>query len=201
MSTCSCVATYRTSACRLLNPSINSIASITNLTTNTAQTELDSHADTCALGLNFIILHYTGRVCDVSPYNVQAYEPQRNIPIVTASTAYTDQETGEVFIIVINEALWFGDSLSNSLINPNQLRFAKVHVQDNPFNSAPLAIATDYLTIQLLTKGTNIYFTTTAPLQQELDKYSHVHLTLDTKWDPHSVRLSATRSAEAAIHI
>jgi hypothetical protein len=140
-------------------------------------------------------------VCDVSPYNAQAYEPQRNIPIVTAATAYTDQNTGEVFIIVINEALWFGDSLSNSLINPNQLRFAGVHVQDNPFDSAPLAIATADLTIPLLTQGTTIYFSTNAPSQHELDKYPHVHLTLDSEWDPHSVRLSATRSAEAAIHI
>jgi hypothetical protein len=102
---------------------------------------------------------------------------------------------------VINKALWFGDSLSNSLINPNQLQFAVVQVQDNPFNSAPPAIATDYLTIPQLTQGTNISFTTTAPLQQELDKYPHVHLTLDTEWDPHSVRLSATRSEEAEIHI
>ncbi len=116
----------------------------------------------------------------MSPYNAQAYEPQRTIPIVTAATAYTDQETGKVFIIVINKALWFGDSLSNSLINPNQLQFAGVHVQGNPFDSAPLAIATNYLTIPLLTQGTNIYFTTTAPSQQELDKYPHVHLTLDT---------------------
>jgi hypothetical protein len=140
-------------------------------------------------------------VCDVAPYNAQAYEPQRNIPIVTAATAYTDQETGEVFIIVINEALWFGESLTNSLLNPNQLRYAGIHVQDNPFDSAPLAIATEDVTIPLLTKGTNIYFETTAPSQQELDKYSHIHLTLDTEWDPHSVCLSAIRIAEAETNI
>jgi hypothetical protein len=29
--------------------------------------EMDTHADTCVLGPNFIILHYTGRECDVSP--------------------------------------------------------------------------------------------------------------------------------------
>jgi len=57
------------------------------------------------------------------------------------------------------------------------------------------------LTIPLLTQGTTIYFSTNAPSQHELDKYPHVHLTLDSEWDPHSVRLSATRSAEAAIHI
>ena len=128
MSTNTCVAAYRTSARRLETTSLKTIASITNVTTNTARNELDSHADTCALGSNFIILHYTGRVCDVAPYNSQAYEPQRNIPIVTAATAYTNQETGEVSIIVINEALWFGENLTNSLINPNQLRYTGVKV-------------------------------------------------------------------------
>jgi hypothetical protein len=29
--------------------------------------EMDTHADTCGLGPNFIILHYTGQECDVSP--------------------------------------------------------------------------------------------------------------------------------------
>jgi hypothetical protein len=184
MSTSTCVAAYHTSARRLETTSMKTIASITNVTTNTARNELDSHADTCALGSNFIILHYTGRVCDVAPYNSQAYEPQRNIPIVTAATAYTNKETGEVSIIVINEALWFGENLNN------------------PFNSTPMAITTDDLTIPLLAQGTNIYFETTAPYQHELDKYPHIHFTLDTEWDPHSVCLvAALRTAEAEMDI
>ena len=30
--------------------------------------ELDSHADTIVAGSNCVIMHYTGRECDVSPY-------------------------------------------------------------------------------------------------------------------------------------
>jgi hypothetical protein len=30
--------------------------------------EMDTHADTCVLGPNFVIMHYTSRECDVSPY-------------------------------------------------------------------------------------------------------------------------------------
>jgi hypothetical protein len=33
--------------------------------------EFDSHADTRALGGNFVPLAYTGRVCDVPPYNAE----------------------------------------------------------------------------------------------------------------------------------
>jgi hypothetical protein len=43
--------------------------------------EMDTHADTCVLGPNFIVLHYTGRECDVSPYT-EVYENVKAVPIV-----------------------------------------------------------------------------------------------------------------------
>ena len=65
-----------------------------------------------------------------------------------------------------------------------------------------MAITTDDLTIPLvLAQGTNIYFETTAPSQHELDKYPHIHFTLDTELDPHSVCLTAMRTAEAEMDI
>jgi hypothetical protein len=63
--------------------------------------EMDSHADTCVLGRNFVVLSYTGRVCDVYPYS-ETYEAIKDVPIVTAATAVQDESTGEVFILVIN---------------------------------------------------------------------------------------------------
>ena len=128
------------------------LASATNTYSTTARNELDTHADTCALGSNFVPLHFSGRVCDVAPYNSNAYDPEKDIPIVTAATAYTNQATGEVTIIVINEALWFGDKLQHSLINPNQLRFAGLTVQDNPF-APDLSITHD----ELASKGGETY--------------------------------------------
>ena len=49
--------------------------------------ELDSHADTIVAGANCIIMHYTGNICDVSPYR-DDYEAAKGIPIVTAATAW-----------------------------------------------------------------------------------------------------------------
>jgi hypothetical protein len=83
--------------------------------------ELDSHADTCVLGINFVILEYSGRVCDVYPYS-QEYTAIKDVPIVRGATAVQCQETGETFILIINEGLWYGDKMDHSLINPNQLR-------------------------------------------------------------------------------
>ena len=82
--------------------------------------EMDTHADTCVLGINFVILEYSGRVCDVYPYS-QDYEAIKDIPIVRGATAVQDQDTGETYMLVINEGLWYGNRMHHSLINPNQL--------------------------------------------------------------------------------
>ena len=74
--------------------------------------EFDSHADTCALGCNFVPLSYTGRVCDVSPYNAEKGDCEKNVPIITGATAYTCQTSGQTFILIINEGLWFGHKLN-----------------------------------------------------------------------------------------
>ena len=89
--------------------------------------ELDSHADTTVAGANCVILSYTCKECDVSPYR-DDYESIKNIPIVTAATAWQSPFSGATYILVFNEALWMGDSMPSSLINPNQLRHYGVQV-------------------------------------------------------------------------
>ncbi len=165
---------------------------------NFARCELDSHADTCALGCNYLPLSFTGRVCDKSPYNSSAYQPERDIPIVTAATAYTCQDTGQTYILVINEALWFGDRLAHSLINPNQLRFGGITVNDNPFDPhVPISIKTSDVDIPLRLMGTTIFFESSTPTSDELNSCPHIHLTCDSEWNPHTVRLAAARTVEA----
>jgi hypothetical protein len=96
------------------------LASVTGETVY-ARCEFDTHADTCALGRNFVPLYYTGRVCDVSPYNADHYESEKDVPIIAGGTAYTCQDSGQTYILVVNEGLWLGPKLSHSLLNPNQL--------------------------------------------------------------------------------
>ena len=98
----------------------------------TAMNEADSNADTCCLGKNWIILQHTSRSADVYPYD-EAMTPVKNVPIVSGATAYTD-ESGTTFILVINEALYYGDKLNHSLINPNQIRNNDIDFWDNPYD-------------------------------------------------------------------
>jgi hypothetical protein len=55
--------------------------------------EMDTYADTCDVGPNFVVLHYTGRECDVSPYT-EVYESVKAVPIVSGATAWTMQRQG-----------------------------------------------------------------------------------------------------------
>jgi hypothetical protein len=52
------------------------------------------------------------------PYT-DTYEAVKDVPIVSAATAWTNQETGESVILYFNQVLWYGKKMPVSLINPN----------------------------------------------------------------------------------
>jgi hypothetical protein len=56
----------------------------------------------------------------------------KDIPIVKAALVYDIPETGEVVILIINQALYFGKHLSHVLLNPNQMRSYNIRVDDVP---------------------------------------------------------------------
>jgi hypothetical protein len=103
---------------------------------------MDLHADTIVCGSNCLIMYYTGKECDVSPYT-EAHEAIRSVPIVQAATAYNNRDTGKTTILILNEAIRMGDQMEHTLINPNQLRAYGITVQDNPFYPAPIFISTE----------------------------------------------------------
>ena len=93
--------------------------------------------------------------------------PINNIPIVQGATAYDCPDTGQTYILLINESLYFGTSMKHSLINPNQLRHFGTIVQDNPyFKDNTIYIEANVsdndkrLHIPLTSKGINILFET-----------------------------------------
>ena len=90
-----------------------------------------------------------------------------------------DQHTNEEYILIFNEALWMGDTLAHSLINPNQLRAFGTLVQGNPYHTDPLGIIPPPydIEIQLHTAGTIIYADTRAPTANELATLPFIALT------------------------
>ena len=160
--------------------------------------ELDSHADTVVLGSNCVVFHHTGKVCEVSPYTDE-YDAITDAPVVRGATLWTDQHTNNEYILIFNEALWMGDTLTHSLINPNQLCAFGMLVQDNPYRTDPLGIKPppyDF-EIPLSTAGTIIYTDTRAPTQSELAALLFIVLTSTDDWDPHHVRFPSHDVEEA----
>ncbi len=72
--------------------------------------ELDSHADTCGLNNVAKILEFHGQVAEVSGFS-NAIETLQDMPIVKGTVAYDNPKTGEVIILVFNQALYFGNIL------------------------------------------------------------------------------------------
>jgi len=65
------------------------------------------HADTCCLGMNFTPIYFTGKICDVAPF-LSNLPNQHGVQICSGATAYDDGDGG-TYILVVNEALWFGE--------------------------------------------------------------------------------------------
>ena len=149
--------------------------------------ELDSHADTIVLGANCVVLSHTGQTCEVMPYS-DTYKAITDVPVVTGATLWTSPHDGDEYILIFNEALWMGDTLQHTLVNPNQLRAYGTTVQDNPFASSPLIFdPPNGPVIPLTTMGTIIYCTTRAPSDHELSSLPHITLSSTATWDPHNV--------------
>ena len=135
-----------------------------------ADNESDSNADTCCLGKNFVAISITNRTADVYPYDT-SYQPLVNVPIVSGATAFDDKHTGETFILVFNESLYYGPKLGHSLLNPNQLRSNGLGFWDNPFDhNHSLCIETNCgIIIPLSIEGTKLSFRSRVPTTFELN--------------------------------
>ena len=150
---------------------------------------MDSHADTCVLGCNFVKVGNTGKKCSVSPF-ISTYEDFKEIEIVSGATMVQHPSTGESLILIIHQALWFGDnnSMEHTLLNPNQIRSFGHEVQDNPFADSPMGITVKDIFLPFTSQGTTIYFESCKPTEQELQTCRKLHLTSSHEWKPNEVQ-------------
>ncbi len=91
--------------------------------------ELDSHADTCVLGCDALILLDYDR-----PVIVEGYDPSlgtKTYATVSGALAYDDPVTGEVYHLVINQAIHI-PHLDHHLLCPMQCQVNDVIVNNTP---------------------------------------------------------------------
>ncbi len=145
--------------------------------------ELDSHADTC--GVN----ETHGQVAEVSSFS-DSMEPLQFILIVKAAIAFEDPESGEAVILIVNQALYFGNQLQHILLNPNQIGSNNVQVDDIPVHlsansSHSIIVNEENLIIPLNLKGLISYFQVRRPTIVEIENCQHVVLTSEEEWNPY----------------
>jgi hypothetical protein len=68
--------------------------------------ELDSHADTCCVGRDVMIINETQKTVKVSPF-LKSLGILSRVLFVTAAIAYNDPGTGETYVFVIHQGLHF----------------------------------------------------------------------------------------------
>ena len=133
------------------------------------------------------------------PYS-DTYNAISYVPVITGASLWTSPHDGDEYILIFNKALWMGDTLQHTLVNPNQLQAYGTTVQDNPFSSSPLSFdPPNGPVIPLTTMGTIIYCTTRAPSDQELSSLPHITLSSSATWDPHNV-IFPTNCVEGGEH-
>ena len=148
--------------------------------------ESDRHADTCCAGRNCVVLSFTNQVIDVYAF-CQELGPMKSVPIASVATLATDENGTEV-ILVINEALWFGQQMDHTLISSNQVRANNVELWDNPCDPRGMSVfnPASKNPIPLEMDGIVAYAETRAPTTEEIRNLPHVELTSDATWKPES---------------
>jgi hypothetical protein len=134
----------------------------------------------------------TDITCDVSGFSPVLGEHNR-IPVATVGSLWVNPADGQHYILVLHEALYFGNELDHSLINPNQIRSHLGDVvQDNPFDQRPIGIRVEShgIEIPFVTEGTTIYYESTKPSKEDLERYPQIVLTSDAPWSPSAIQLS-----------
>jgi hypothetical protein len=116
-------------------------------------------------------------------------EPLQFILIVKAAIAFEDPESGEAVILIVNQALYFGNQLQHILLNPNQIGSNNVQVDDIPVHlsansSHSIIVNEENLIIPLNLKGLISYFQVRRPTIVEIENCQHVVLTSEEEWNP-----------------
>ena len=88
------------------------------------RTELDSHANMVVLGEHAFIFESTKRTCNIQPFDPSLGIASK-IPIVDGDVVYECPYTGEIYVLIVRNALYI-PHLQNNLIPPFVMRAAGV---------------------------------------------------------------------------
>ncbi|KAI2494466.1 Reverse transcriptase (RNA-dependent DNA polymerase) [Fragilaria crotonensis] len=180
-----------------------------DVTVEESRTDLDSHADQCAVGHNSLIVHDYDR-----PINVSGYDPAgpiaKDMRTVSAALAYDDPLSGATVILLVHQAIYIPE-LSHNLLSPMQVRINDVIINETPrfltenpdeFTHSILIPEPDMdrpYVIPLGLHGVTSTFPTRKPTTEEYETLPHLCLTsADPPYDPHDPAFASQEHAITA---
>jgi len=118
------------------------------------------------------------------------------------ATAYDNKNTGMTYILVLGQALLFGDKVESSLLCPNQIRSNGVIVDDIPVHLShdysstySITFPDDNITIPLKMNGCFSYIPTRTPTTDKIETCKRLILTNDAPWEPSSIPFNEYKEA------
>ena len=158
--------------------------------------EMDSHADTCVVGRNVLVIHIYNQTVSVTGYD-PSQAATNGLQVVSAQVAYDRPDTGQVVLLTIHQAIHV-PTMEHNLLCPMQLRMNDCQVLECPkfllskptnLNHSVTARSAsgEFLTIPLRLRGVTSYFPTRKPTREDLvNAVDEFVLTDDSvEWDPH----------------
>ena len=114
------------------------------------------------------------------------YEAMNEIPVARCGTVWTSLHTGNEYLLVSGQFLYFGMMLPQSLLNPNQIQAYDIEVNDNSFDKTdPIGVDCNNIYVPFDTKGTLVYFESRVLMDWEIKHLPRIHITGD-RWNPMS---------------
>ena len=100
--------------------------------------------------------------------------------------AWQSNHTGQTYVLVFNDEMCMGNHMNHILINPNQLRYYGIKMQDNSMLETELSIITEdnEFCMELAMAGTVVYAEKNTPYEKELHRCPHIILSSPHTWNP-----------------
>ena len=117
--------------------------------------DMDTIADTICTGIYFRLLESPGMTCYVKGF-YSSVEAMTNIPVARVAMACMT-DSGKTLILIINQALYFWETLGHSLSNQNQICMASLPLI-TLLMTRDFDIDTEVLFIPFPTKRSTIFF-------------------------------------------
>jgi len=168
--------------------------------------ELDSHADTCVIGSNALLVEtaHPERTAIVSFADPSVGSVTK--PIISGAFLYTSPTNGSNYILVVHQAVYI-ETMQHSLLCPMQLRDNDIILNETPKSMIEnpteddhtLAGHTDenrHIRIPFRLKGVTSCITVSKPTQSQYEELPRLVLTnQDLQWDPQSTDFQTQEDA------